>query len=207
MPRALRTRAADRKSNASRAYLPRNGSGCAAATVDPGGESTYGLVWAGKIRRKGHGRAPGGTYGRRYENHVHVKGENDGRAREAHRPEQRAGVTRRDLIRRGAIVGGTLLWVAPAIQSMAPKAFAQAEATRIRAVRGLSARHLDHDPVPTRETYTVYGSSPECCALPGDQRHRFLCWCEWRLSLHADPGSDTSPRPMPRLTLTRKFGR
>ena len=37
------------------------------------------------------------------------------------------GMTRRDLIRRGAIVGGTLLWVAPAIQSMAPKAFAAAE--------------------------------------------------------------------------------
>jgi len=36
------------------------------------------------------------------------------------------GMTRRDLIRRGAIVGGTLLWVAPAIQSMTPKAFAQA---------------------------------------------------------------------------------
>jgi hypothetical protein len=35
------------------------------------------------------------------------------------------GMTRRDLIRRGAIVGGTLLWVAPAIQSLAPKAFAQ----------------------------------------------------------------------------------
>lgn len=34
------------------------------------------------------------------------------------------GVSRRDLLRRGAIVGGTLLWVAPAIQSMAPKAFA-----------------------------------------------------------------------------------
>lgn len=36
------------------------------------------------------------------------------------------GLSRRDLLRRGAIVGGTLLWVAPAIQSMAPKAFAQA---------------------------------------------------------------------------------
>jgi hypothetical protein len=47
------------------------------------------------------------------------------------RPEKRIdldselGMSRRDLIRRGAIVGGTLLWVAPAIQSMAPKAFAQ----------------------------------------------------------------------------------
>jgi len=37
------------------------------------------------------------------------------------------GMSRRDLIRRGAIVGGTLLWVAPAIQSMAPKAFAQTD--------------------------------------------------------------------------------
>jgi hypothetical protein len=36
------------------------------------------------------------------------------------------GMTRRDLMRRGAIVGGTLLWVAPAIQSMAPRAMAQA---------------------------------------------------------------------------------
>lgn len=35
------------------------------------------------------------------------------------------GMSRRDLLRRGAIVGGTLLWVAPAIQSMTPKAFAQ----------------------------------------------------------------------------------
>lgn len=34
------------------------------------------------------------------------------------------GLTRRDLLRRGAVVGGTLLWVAPAIQSIAPKAYA-----------------------------------------------------------------------------------
>ena len=36
------------------------------------------------------------------------------------------GVSRRDMLRRSAIAGGALLWVAPAIQSMAPKAFAQA---------------------------------------------------------------------------------
>jgi hypothetical protein len=34
------------------------------------------------------------------------------------------GMTRRDLLRRGAIVGGTLLWVAPAIQSLSPAAHA-----------------------------------------------------------------------------------
>ena len=36
------------------------------------------------------------------------------------------GVTRRDLIRRGAIVGGTLLWAAPVIQSLSPPAYAAA---------------------------------------------------------------------------------
>ncbi len=47
------------------------------------------------------------------------------------KPERRVdlnselGMSRRDLIRRGAIVGGTLLWVAPAIQSLGPKALAQ----------------------------------------------------------------------------------
>ncbi len=35
------------------------------------------------------------------------------------------GMSRRDLLRRSAIVGGTLLWVAPAIESITPKAFAQ----------------------------------------------------------------------------------
>lgn len=34
------------------------------------------------------------------------------------------GLSRRDLLRRGAVVGGTLLWVAPAIQSIAPAAHA-----------------------------------------------------------------------------------
>jgi hypothetical protein len=47
------------------------------------------------------------------------------------KPEKRVdlnselGMSRRDLLRRGAVVGGTLLWVAPAIQSLGPKALAQ----------------------------------------------------------------------------------
>ena len=36
-----------------------------------------------------------------------------------------SGMTRRDLMKRGAVVGGTLLWVAPAIQTYGSKAFAQ----------------------------------------------------------------------------------
>jgi len=38
------------------------------------------------------------------------------------------GMSRRDLLRRGAIVGGTVLWVAPVMQSITQKAYAQ-EAT------------------------------------------------------------------------------
>jgi hypothetical protein len=34
------------------------------------------------------------------------------------------GLTRRDLLRRGAVVGGTLLWAAPAVQSITQPAFA-----------------------------------------------------------------------------------
>ncbi len=35
------------------------------------------------------------------------------------------GLTRRDLMRRGAVVGGSLMWAAPAVQSFARPAFAQ----------------------------------------------------------------------------------
>ena len=35
------------------------------------------------------------------------------------------GSSRRDFLRRSAIVGGTLVWAAPTVQSMAPAAFAQ----------------------------------------------------------------------------------
>ncbi|HEX9890461.1 MAG TPA: hypothetical protein VGB28_00165 [Actinomycetota bacterium] len=35
------------------------------------------------------------------------------------------GISRRDLLRRGAIAGGTLLWAAPVIQSLRTPAFAQ----------------------------------------------------------------------------------
>jgi hypothetical protein len=40
------------------------------------------------------------------------------------------GVSRRELIRRGAIVGGTLLWAAPVIQSITTPAIASTESER-----------------------------------------------------------------------------
>lgn len=38
--------------------------------------------------------------------------------------EARRGISRRDLLKRGAIVGGTLLWAAPVVESLAAPAFA-----------------------------------------------------------------------------------
>jgi hypothetical protein len=38
----------------------------------------------------------------------------------------REGLSRRELIRKGAVVGGHLLWIAPAVQTLTPKALAHA---------------------------------------------------------------------------------
>lgn len=42
------------------------------------------------------------------------------------------GLTRRDLLRRGAVVGGTLLWAAPAVQSITQPAFAGVQNGTVR---------------------------------------------------------------------------
>ena len=60
-----------------------------------------------------------------------------------------SGMTRRDMLRRGAIVGGTLLWVAPAIQSMAPKAFAQTDGAAPGSVPQCAACYCWNGPKQT----------------------------------------------------------
>jgi hypothetical protein len=40
--------------------------------------------------------------------------------------EDRPGISRRSLIKKSAVVGGTVVWAAPVVQSMTNKAFAQA---------------------------------------------------------------------------------
>jgi hypothetical protein len=76
---------------------------------------------AEKIRRtdhEAHGAGHYGNSGREFEKDNEMS-ERDSGLRRA------SGISRRELIRRGAVVGGTLLWAAPAIQSLAPPAFAQ----------------------------------------------------------------------------------
>lgn len=41
------------------------------------------------------------------------------------------GISRRDLLKKGAIVGGTLLWATPVVQSLTPAASAQQAVTPI----------------------------------------------------------------------------
>ena len=49
--------------------------------------------------------------------------------------ESNLGITRRSVIRRGAIVGGTLLWAAPLVQSFGKPALAQGSANCVLKVR------------------------------------------------------------------------
>lgn len=44
---------------------------------------------------------------------------------ESHEARPQTGITRRDLLRRGALVGGTLIWATPVLQSLTPPAYAQ----------------------------------------------------------------------------------
>lgn len=44
--------------------------------------------------------------------------------RDSHVPRE-SGISRRELLRRGAIVGGTMVWAVPVLQSLTPPAFAQ----------------------------------------------------------------------------------
>jgi hypothetical protein len=74
-----------------------------------------------------------------------------------------SGMTRRDLIRRGAVVGGTLLWVAPAIQSIGSKAYAQ---TGSGLCDVCLATEVDPDgpgPLPPVAGHIPLGATPACC--------------------------------------------
>lgn len=71
--------------------------------------------------------------------------------------ETNLGISRRDLLRRGAIVGGTLVWAAPAVQTFARPAFAQEQGSPacepcIEAGSGDRCRQTRYQ-----------GESPDCC--------------------------------------------
>lgn len=72
-----------------------------------------------------------------------------------------SGMTRRDLMRRGAIVGGTLLWVAPAIQSIGSKAYAQTTGSPLcAACLSATVQEPGEDPVTT---HIIFTPTTQCC--------------------------------------------
>jgi hypothetical protein len=95
-----------------------------------------------------------------------------------------SGMTRRDMLRRGAIVGGTLLWVAPAIQSMAPRALAAVQGPSpgacsacycFNGTKGAAFGQCDADGPPTGRAGTGLFSVDEC-----------ENWCKWQ-NQYVDP--------------------
>ena len=99
----------------------------------------------------------------------------------------RAGISRRELIRRGAVVGGTLVWATPVIQSLATPAGAQAQYLH-------RCCFCSNEPPPTTGTFAcvfngarfVPSSPEECrqlCTEAGfshsqyDQGNAGLCNC------------------------------
>ena len=57
------------------------------------------------------------------------------------------GISRRDLLRRGAIVGGTLVWVAPAIQTFGSTAYAASPLCTV--CLGTATEHVSFNPTTT----------------------------------------------------------
>jgi hypothetical protein len=76
------------------------------------------------------------------------------------------GMNRRDLIRRGAIVGGAAVWATPVMQSLSAPAFAQAS-PRPGACEACLASQFDPDgpgPAPPVTQHVIFNATPECCA-------------------------------------------
>jgi hypothetical protein len=72
------------------------------------------------------------------------------------------GMNRRDLLRRGAVIGGTLAWSAPAIQAIAKPAFAGVPSPQ--CIVGVRTFDDDGQCVETR-----YPEAEDCCDCIDEQ--------------------------------------
>ncbi len=72
--------------------------------------------------------------------------------------ETPGGITRRDMLKRSAVVGGTLVWAAPAVQTFARPAFAQQASPECAIV----VMTFSPGPPPRCEI-TTYAESEDCC--------------------------------------------
>jgi hypothetical protein len=106
-----------------------------------------------------------------------------------------SGITRRDMLRRGAIVGGTLLWVAPAIQSMAPKALAAVQGP---SPGSCSVCYCYSGPIsnPTKDVCTQDGAgglTPPTGFFGLFSSDECENWCKWQNDPPLIVGSNAAP--------------
>ena len=82
--------------------------------------------------------------------------------------EPRSGISRRDVIKRGAIVGGTLVWAAPVVQSLGSKAaFGTTVDTHPGSDRCSCCLVLEIAGQGTKYTFNPAGCAALCRCLEG----------------------------------------
>lgn len=75
------------------------------------------------------------------------------------------GLNRRDVLKRGAAVGGALVWTVPVVQSLASPAFAAGSSAGDSCSFTLTVTVFDGNGNPTGSTCRkVSSSSSDCCA-------------------------------------------
>jgi hypothetical protein len=108
-----------------------------------------------------------------------------------------SGMTRRDLMKRGAVVGGTLLWVAPAIQSYGSKAFAQDNGSPGCDACVSVTLFAEPGPPPPQTFHVIFDATTDCCdcidAAGSDLGAIFECFQEGDCDITGTP----QPGPCP----------
>jgi hypothetical protein len=100
------------------------------------------------------------------------------------------GISRRDMMKRAAIVGGTLVWVAPAIQSLGARA---AMAARQGPSPGTCAAcYCFSGPIatPTKDLGTLNGVAPFLGLFSSDDCEN---WCKHQSPYGAQGGAPNGP--------------
>lgn len=73
-------------------------------------------------------------------------------------------ISRRTMVRRGAVIGGSLVWAAPAIQAVGPAAFAQSQTGSPACTPGVRTFVQGGSCVET-----IYSESLACCSCIATQ--------------------------------------
>ena len=78
--------------------------------------------------------------------------------------DERSGLDRRELIKRGAVLGGALVWTVPAVQSIGGTAFAAGSPVNGVCPEGSTLYRFKFNYDATTNTYTPDGgtSLPDC---------------------------------------------